>query len=142
MYAGGIADANLLTCGRLLHVAWRQVLYRIERLLPAPAPKHLRHNAERKRQEHPRPIHLIGQYMLDAAEVLTTIHPIENGSSQQYREDDFGRICEDCFRFHGCKDTVIRANIQILIEFLRDTALYANGYPTVIRIPHFVSGCG
>ena len=89
----------------------------LQRLLPSPASEHLRQNAEGKGEEHPRPVHLVGHHMHESPEILTTVHPKQNGTSQQNREDDFGRIRSDGFRFHGCKDNANRAKYQIYLEF-------------------------
>ena len=89
---------------------------RIERLFPSPASKHLSQNAEGEGEQHPRPVHLVCQHMLESREVLTSVHPIKNGSTQQDGEDDFGRICQERFHFHGCKDSANRAKYQIYLD--------------------------
>ena len=52
-------------------------------LLPSPTSKRLGQNAEREREEHPRPIHLVQHHVADALDVETTIHPIKYGTTQK-----------------------------------------------------------
>ena len=99
---------------------------RIERLFPSPATKHLCQNAEGEGEQHPRPVHLVCQHMLETREILTSVHPIKDGSTQQDGEDDFGRICQERFHFHGCKDSANRAKYQIYLDISPLT--YINEY--------------
>ena len=105
MDAGGTSGSDLLAGKGLFRRTWRQVADGIQRLFPSPASEHLCQDAERKGQQHPRPVHLISQHMLQPWEVFTPIHPIENSPTQEDREDHFCRICEDGLHFHGDKGT-------------------------------------
>ena len=76
-----------------------------QRLLPSPASEQLCQDAKGKREQHPRPVHFFQQNMPQPHEILTTIHPIKNGPTQQDGGDDFGYVGEDRFHFHGDKGT-------------------------------------
>ncbi len=54
-----------------------------ERLLPAPAPEGLRQYAEGQGEDHPGPVHLVGQHLPDAAEIKVPVHPVEYRATQQ-----------------------------------------------------------
>ena len=85
-------------------------------LLPSPTSEHLSQDAEREGEQHPRPVHLFCQHMLETREILTSVHPIKDGPTQQDGKDDFGRIRQDRFHFHGCKDSANRAKYQINLD--------------------------
>ena len=73
---------------------------RLEGLPPTPAAEHLRQYAERKRQQHPRPIHAVHQYVVDAAEVEVAVHPIQNSSAECQRKQYFYSVVDDVSYFH------------------------------------------
>ena len=54
-----------------------------ERLLPAPSPEGLRQYAEGQGEDHPGPVHLVGQHLPDAAEIKVPVHPVEYRATQQ-----------------------------------------------------------
>ena len=83
----------------------RMLIDGFQRLLPSPSSEQLCQDAEGKREQHPRPVHFLQQNMPQPHEILTTIHPIKNGPTQQDRGDDFGDVSEDRFHFHGDKGT-------------------------------------
>ena len=56
---------------------------RFKTLLPPPSTESLRQNTKGKRDNHPRPIHLVQENMTNAREVETAIHPIQDGTSKQ-----------------------------------------------------------
>ena len=55
----------------------------LQGLPPAPAADCLRQDAEGERQQHPRPVHVVEQHLLDLREVKIAIHPIKNGAAQE-----------------------------------------------------------
>ena len=113
MYASGTTGSDLLIGRCLLGCAGRQVFDGIERLLPSPAAEHLCQNAEGEGEQHPGPVHLLRQDVLETHEILASVHPIQDGPTQEDGEDDLGHIGKDGFHFHGCKDTNKRAINQM-----------------------------
>ena len=57
--------------------------------------------------------------------ILTSVHPIQNSPAQKNGENDFGGIDENRFQFHGCKDTIKWAKIQIYLRFFEREYLRA-----------------
>ena len=105
MYASSTTGSDLLAGRLLLGCGWRLVFDGIECLLPSPAPEHLCQDTEWKGEQHPRPVHLLRQHVLQTHEILTPVHPIQDGPTQQDGKDDLGYIGENGFHFHGDKGT-------------------------------------
>lgn len=53
--------------------------------------------------------------MADATEVLSAVHPVQNRTSQEYREDDFRCIGQNSF--HATKVLQIERNTKGIIDF-------------------------
>ena len=81
------------------HGSPRLLAQRLQRLPPPPSSENLRHDAERKRQQHPRPRHLAREYIANALEVEIAIHPVENRPAQHKRNNHVQRIFPDFFHF-------------------------------------------
>ena len=66
----------------------RVLANRFEGLTPTPATKHLSQDAKGERQEHPRPVHLVGHHVANLLPVLAAIHPVEDGRAQYQRHQN------------------------------------------------------
>ena len=73
--------------------------YRLQRLPPAPAAEHLCHDAKGKRQQHPRPIHLVRHDVTYLLPILAAIHPIEYRCTEHQRHQYFQY---DTSNLHNC----------------------------------------
>ena len=79
----------------------RAFAYRLKRLPPAPSAEHLCQYAEGERKQHPRPVHAVQQYVIDAAEVEVAVHPIQDDTSEQERKQYFDCIVDNGCSFHA-----------------------------------------
>ena len=68
--------------------AARLFAQRFERHFPTPGARHLWQYAERKRQQHPRPVHLVGDALKKIGPVGASIHPPQNAQSEQKGQHD------------------------------------------------------
>ena len=111
----GIAQEN----GVDANGSTRLLSYRLQRLLPAPSAESLCQYAERKREQHPCPIHFVEHHVLDALPILTTIHPIENCTAQDERHQNFGYGLHDlhCMRKGTINNCYCKILPMVLVYF-------------------------
>ena len=86
-----------------------------QRLTPTPATEHLSQYAKGEREQHPRPVHLVGHDVQDGLPVFATVHPIEDARAQYQRHQYLQYYTA---RLHCvCKDTNKRGKCKIIFEF-------------------------
>ena len=77
----------------------RMLAHWVKRLFPAPATKHLCQDAKGERKQHPAPVHLVCHHMQNGVPILASVHPIENGTTQnewhEYLEYDASHLHSD-----------------------------------------------
>ncbi len=69
---------------------------RLQRLTPAPATEHLRHDAKGEGQQHPCPVHLVKHHLLDLLEVEPSVHPVEDGTTENHRQQYLQYVVGNC----------------------------------------------
>ena len=64
----------------------RMLINRGKRLSPSPSSTHLCQDTEGERQQHPPPVHLVHQHMLDPTEIKPSVHPPKDCPAKYQRE--------------------------------------------------------
>ena len=93
----------------------RMLIDGFQRLLPAPATKHLSQYAEGKRQQHPRPVHFARHDVHNGLPVLAAIHPIKDARTKYQRHQN---LQYNVSQLHsGDKDTNKLRKSQMFLAF-------------------------
>ena len=99
---GGIAEEDAVGYDAIS----RLLAQRLQRLLPAPSTYSHRQNAKGKRQQHPRPVHLVEHHLAHPLEVEAAIHPVKDGATQQQGQHYLHHVAHRAFLVHhACKVT-------------------------------------